>query len=85
MKLCILVLNYTRGIVTISFYRTYHSFGEVLILYFLRNLVIFILLYNVNYLSNTVVVYMVPLYADYRGTSVERYVLAGGKPCEDYG
>ena len=84
MKLCILVLNYARGIsYNISFYRTKHSFGEVLI-YFLRNLVIFILLYNVNYLSNTVVVYMVPLCGDYRGMSVERYVLAGGKPCEDY-
>ena len=46
---------------------------------FLRILDIFILLYSVNYLYNTGVVYMVPLCGDYREMSVVRYVLAGGK------
>ena len=46
---------------------------------FFRIFDIFILLYSVNYLYNTVLVYMVPLCGDYREMSVVRYVLAGGK------
>ena len=61
---------------------TGHSRVLEVLIYVLRNLVIFILLYNVNYLFNVVynvnylfnVVYMVALCGDYRGISVERYV-----------